>query len=169
MTVCLRTRSVDETRAVGAALAGVLRAGDLVLLCGDLGAGKTALTQGIGAGLGVTDRITSPTFVLAQHHRGTALTLHHLDVYRLDHLAETLDLDLPELLDGPAVTCIEWGDAILPALPADYLRIRIRLGGDDDERILDIDGVGPSWVGRLETVAGVCGRWVEPTPPGGPR
>ncbi|OWY59320.1 tRNA (adenosine(37)-N6)-threonylcarbamoyltransferase complex ATPase subunit type 1 TsaE, partial [cyanobacterium TDX16] len=108
----LRTASVEETRDLGAALAGVLVAGDLLLLVGDLGAGKTAFAQGLGAGLGVSDPITSPTFTLASRYQGDDLVFHHLDVYRLEGMAEVGDLDLPELLEDEGIVAIEWGDAI---------------------------------------------------------
>ena len=89
MTLTAATSSVDETRALGAALAELARPGDVLLLCGDLGAGKTAFTQGYGRGLGVTDPITSPTFTLASRYDGR-LELNHLDVYRLEQLDEVM-------------------------------------------------------------------------------
>jgi tRNA threonylcarbamoyladenosine biosynthesis protein TsaE len=154
----VHTRSVDETRALAAAVAELARPGDVILLAGDLGAGKTAFAQGFGAGLGVTDPITSPTFTLLNQYEGR-LGLHHLDVYRLDQLAEVIDIGLPELLDEGGVTLIEWGDAITPALPADYLEIRFRFtarGDDtatDDDRDLDLLVVGPRWQARRRALA----------------
>jgi len=118
------TRTVDETRALAAALGERARPGDLVLLAGDLGAGKTAFAQGFGAGLGIIETITSPTFTLAQEYEGR-LRMHHLDVYRLDQLGEVAGLGLAELLDDGSVVLIEWGDKILPALPSDYLEVRL--------------------------------------------
>jgi tRNA threonylcarbamoyladenosine biosynthesis protein TsaE len=109
---------------VAAILAELVETGDLVVLTGDLGAGKTCFTQGLGAGLGVNERITSPTFTLANQYRGRLL-LHHLDVYRLDSVAETLDLDLPDLLES-GVTAIEWGDKIGEVLPAEHLLVTLR-------------------------------------------
>ena len=103
----VRTRSVEATRQVAAALEPILLPGDVILLSGDLGAGKTAFVQGLAAALGVTEQVTSPTFTLAASYEGR-LRLHHLDVYRLDNLAEVLDLDLPELLEDHATICIEW-------------------------------------------------------------
>ena len=104
-------------------LAQNLAVGDLLILTGDLGAGKTCFTQGLGSGLGVTDRITSPTFTLASRYQGRLL-LHHLDAYRLDTLGEALDLDLPELLDS-GVTVVEWGELLTPVLPDEHLLIAI--------------------------------------------
>ena len=103
-----RTTSAEGTRAVAATLAPLLQPGDVLLLSGDLGAGKTVFTQGLAAALGVTEPVTSPTFTLAQSYQGR-MRLHHLDVYRLENLGEVLDLDLPELLDDDAVVCVEWG------------------------------------------------------------
>jgi tRNA threonylcarbamoyladenosine biosynthesis protein TsaE len=126
-TLLARTSSVDETRALARALAELAQPGDLFVLAGDLGAGKTAFVQGFGAGLGVTEPITSPTFTLAQQYQGR-LVVHHLDVYRLDQLGEVAELGLSELLDDRGVVLIEWGDAILPVLPNDYLEVRLTFG-----------------------------------------
>jgi tRNA threonylcarbamoyladenosine biosynthesis protein TsaE len=158
MTV-VRTSSVDETRDIGAAVAELARSGDLLLLAGDLGAGKTAFAQGFGRGLGVTERITSPTFTLAREYQGTRLRLHHLDVYRFEAMSEVFDVGLPELLDDDGVVLVEWGDAIAPAVPADYLEIRITLGEGDDDRTLALAPVGPSWSARSRALATVCTPW----------
>lgn len=158
------THSVDETRALAAAIAELARAGDVVLLAGDLGAGKTAFAQGFGAALGVTEPITSPTFTLLNQYAGR-LELHHLDVYRLEQLAEVLDIGLPELLDEGGVTLIEWGDAITPALPADYLEVRFRFSAlgssvaSDDDRDLDLLVVGPGWQARRRALAAALHRF----------
>lgn len=141
------TTSAAGTRAVARAVAELVRAGDLLVLAGDLGAGKTAFTQGLGAALGVTDPITSPTFTLAQRYEGR-LRLHHLDVYRLGSLDEVADLDIGELLDDDAATVVEWGDSILGALPADYLEVRFTFGEGDDDRTVAFTAVGPAWVAR---------------------
>ncbi len=150
----METASAAETKDVAAAIAGLARPGDLLLLLGDLGAGKTAFTQGLGNALGVTQPITSPTFTLAQQYEGTDMRVHHLDVYRLEQLDEVSDLGLPELLDDDAVVVIEWGDAIVPMLPNNYLEIRITFGDGDDDRVLVLEPVGSGWSARrsaLET------------------
>ena len=141
------TTSVDGTRAVAHAVADLVGAGDLLVLAGDLGAGKTAFTQGLGAALGVSDPITSPTFTLAQRYEGR-IRLHHLDVYRLTSLDEVADLDIGELLDDEAVTVIEWGDTIRPALPVDFLEVRFTFGEGDDDRVVAFRAVGPRWPAR---------------------
>jgi tRNA threonylcarbamoyladenosine biosynthesis protein TsaE len=159
-SVAARTTSVDETRKLGAALAELCRPGDVVLLAGDLGAGKTALTQGLGAALGVEEPITSPTFVLARQYDGR-LALHHIDVYRLDQLDEVYDVGLPEMLDEGAVILIEWGDAVATSLPADYLEVRLTFGDHDDERRLTFRSVGGRWRSRLPGLRRVLAAWVD--------
>ena len=154
------TSTVDATRDLGAALAELARPGDLVLLVGDLGAGKTALAQGFGRGLGIEGRITSPTFTLARQYEGGRLLLHHLDVYRLEQMEEVFDVGLPELLDEGAVTLIEWGDAIAPALPSDYLEVRLAYGAGDDERVIELKVVGVSWSARERAVGQALAPWV---------
>ena len=158
MSVLVRTSSVDETRAVGAAIAGLARPGDVIVLAGDLGAGKTALVQGFGAALGVTDRITSPTFTLVHVYEGR-LPIHHLDVYRLDQIQEALDLGLPEMLDDGGVVLVEWGDAILPVLPHDLLELRLTLGAGDDDRTIAARLVGPRWAARARALEAALAPW----------
>ncbi len=157
-----RTASPEQTRELAAALADVCRSGDLILLVGDLGAGKTTFTQGFAAALGVTVPVTSPTFTLAHRYDGR-IRLHHLDVYRLEHLSEVYDLDLPELLDDGAVTLIEWGDAILAALPAQYLELSMTLvegdGVADDERHFSLRPVGSAWLGRQHALTSALSPW----------
>ncbi len=142
--------TAEAMQDLGARLAELLRAGDLVLTSGDLGAGKTTLTQGIGAGLGVLGPVISPTFVLVRRHAGTQGRpgLVHVDAYRLGSLAELVDLDLDETMDE-SVTVVEWGAGIAEQLEGSYLVIDIRRSGDpaDETRILYIDPVGQRWQG----------------------
>jgi tRNA threonylcarbamoyladenosine biosynthesis protein TsaE len=162
-TLILRTTSVDATRALGEALATVVRGGDLLVLAGDLGAGKTAFTQGLGRGLGVEDHITSPTFTLAHQHQGR-LRLHHLDVYRFEASAEILDVGLFELLDdAEAVTVIEWGDAIMGSLPPDMLEVRLQLGEGDDDRDISLRPVGDAWSSRRRALSAATATWAVGT------
>lgn len=148
------TSSPEDTRALAAAVADELAVGDLLVLAGDLGAGKTCFTQGLGQGLGITERMTSPTFTLVNRYTEGRLELHHLDVYRIDDIAETLDLDLPELLEV-GVTVIEWGEEITEVLPVDHLTVRLRYPdeGNDDDRIIQFEAGGPTWEGRLAALA----------------
>jgi tRNA threonylcarbamoyladenosine biosynthesis protein TsaE len=155
-----RTRSVDETRGLAASLVPSIRPGDLLLLAGDLGAGKTAFVQGLGRALGVTEPITSPTFTLAQRYDGE-MVLHHLDVYRLGQLNEVLDLGLGELLDEGGVVAIEWGDAVIPVLPSDYLEVRLTMAdvATPDRREVELQPVGPAWSARQRALAEAIGPW----------
>jgi tRNA threonylcarbamoyladenosine biosynthesis protein TsaE len=161
VTIVATTTAVDQTQQLGAAIAELARPGDVVLLSGELGAGKTALVQGFGRGLGITEPITSPTFMLARQHSGGRLVLHHMDVYRLEQMQEVFDVGLPEVLDEGGVTVIEWGDAIAPALPADYLEVRLRFGQGDDDRIIEVDAVGPRWNARTRALGQALSTWAK--------
>jgi tRNA threonylcarbamoyladenosine biosynthesis protein TsaE len=152
------TADVGGTTALGAALAALARPGDILLLSGDLGTGKTALTKGFATGLGVSERVVSPTFTIARDYDGR-LRLHHLDVYRLDHLQEAIDLGLAELTDDGGVTLIEWGEVVIPTLPPDYLEVRLSYGDDDDERRIELIPVGPTWASRSPDLAGAIAPW----------
>lgn len=134
-----------DTREIGRRLATLLRAGDLVLLTGDLGAGKTTLTQGLGDGLGVRGAVTSPTFVIARVHPPTGVgpALVHVDAYRLGDALELDDLDLDTDLDT-AVTVVEWGAGLAESLAADRLELALTRA-DDDVRTLTVTGVGRRW------------------------
>lgn len=156
----VRTKSVDDTRALAGEVAGLARPGDVVVLAGDLGAGKTAFVQGFGRALGVQEPITSPTFTLVRSYEAR-LPLHHVDVYRLDRLQEFLDLGVPELLDQGGVTLVEWGDAVAPALPADFLECRLGFGEAEDERRIGLRPAGPSWSARQRQLAEVLVAWTE--------
>ena len=139
--------TVADTQAFGRALAALLRPGDLVVLAGPLGAGKTALTQGIGAGLGVPGPVTSPTFVLARVHRGGRVPLVHVDAYRLGSVADVDDLDL-DASAGESVTVVEWGQGLVEQLADEHLEVRLDRG-DDDVRTAVLVPHGPGWEERL--------------------
>lgn len=141
------TTSAEETRNLASHLAGLVRSGDLVVLCGDLGAGKTVFTQGLGLALGVEVPITSPTFTLANRYPGN-LVVHHLDVYRLEHINEVADLGLHELVDDDSVTVVEWGDAIAGALPGGFLEVQLLLGEGPDDRQVEFRIMGTEWADR---------------------
>ena len=155
-----RTSSVDDTRALAAEVAPLAWPGDLLLLAGELGAGKTAFVQGFARGLGVTEPVTSPAFVIARPYEGR-LVLLHLDVYRLEHLQELHDLGISELLDDGGVTVIEWGDVVASALPADFLEVSMSPGDADDERILSMRWVGPSWPARASALRRAVAAWAD--------
>jgi tRNA threonylcarbamoyladenosine biosynthesis protein TsaE len=140
--------TVEHTRALGRALAGLLRAGDLVVLAGPLGAGKTVLAQGIGAGLGVAGPVTSPTFVLARVHRGGRLPLVHADAYRLGSVDEVDDLDLDADLAG-SVTVVEWGQGLVEQLADAHLLVRLDRAAAGDERTAELVGSGGDWAQRV--------------------
>jgi tRNA threonylcarbamoyladenosine biosynthesis protein TsaE len=130
------THSEAETRAIAAEIGATLRRGDVVVLNGELGAGKTTFVKGLAEGLGVVDAVTSPTFTIVQHYEGR-VPVTHVDVYRLDRLQELHDLGFEEILDD-GVTIIEWGDAIAPLLPRDRLEIRLTMGDDLETRTIEI-------------------------------
>ena len=155
------TKSADDTRELAASFAPFLKGGDLILLAGELGAGKTCFTQGLGRALGVTEQITSPTFTLMRPYEGTTFRVLHCDVYRLDHLQEIVDLGINELVDDGAVAVIEWGDMAEPVLPADFLEIRITYDADsDDARHFALRPVGRSWANRAGGLQKAIDRWV---------
>ena len=142
------------TQALAGRLAPVLRPGDLVLLQGDLGAGKTTFTQGLARALGVDEAVTSPTFVLMNIYRtSVGFDLVHVDVYRLDRLSEVVDLALPEMLEDGSVVLIEWGERAAAALPGGHLNVTIE-AGDDGARTVTLRPEGAGWEERLRKVEG---------------
>ena len=163
----LTTTGADDTRRLAATVAGALRTGDVISLTGELGAGKTCFVQGAAAALGVTDRVTSPTFLLRREYDGRVPVVH-LDVYRLDTLQEAAELGLDEV--DRCVTFIEWGDAMQPLLPADHLEVELRAlpveaadadpgDKDDDVRRIVLRPRGADWRRRIVSLAVDCGHW----------
>ena len=133
-------------RKLGAELAKKFQPGDIVVLQGDLGAGKTALTQGIGAGLGITG-ITSPTFVISRVHEG-AIRLNHIDAYRLLGTSQgRFEFDDLDIETKGAITIIEWGSDVASRLDSDYLLIAIEFGEKEDDRKVSFSGHGERWQG----------------------
>src|SRR5436190_24384830 len=142
-----RVATDADMRALGRRLASVLRPGDLVILAGPLGAGKTTLVQGIGVGLGVRGPVTSPTFVIARVHPvadGPGPVLVHADAYRLGSISEVDDLDLDTDV-ASAVTVVEWGSGLAEGLAEDRLEISIEPDQDGDGRTVTINGHGARW------------------------
>lgn len=148
----LQLPTAEATRDLGRAVAALLRAGDVVVLTGDLGAGKTTLTQGLGEGLGVRGPITSPTYVIARMHPSVTAgpALVHVDAYRLGDAAELDDLDLDTSVAG-SVTVVEWGQGLVEALADDRLEIILERSSssdvDDQVRTARLRGVGDRWAG----------------------
>ena len=172
----LRVDDLTGTHAVAAAIAGVARVGDVIVLAGDMGAGKTAFAQGFGRALGVTEPITSPTFTLVHSYPlSRRLTLHHADIYRLERTSDIDDLALPELAAFNGIVLVEWGDVAGSAL-GDHLEVRLNHVDDDDDvegvdepvdqsvrteddfadagtREIELRPVGPAWAGRWDRIA----------------
>ena len=142
--------TAEDTTTFGRRLAELLRAGDLVLLSGDLGVGKTTLTRGLGTALGVRGAVTSPTFVIARWHPslGDGPALVHVDAYRLGSLAEVDDLDLDASLEE-SVTVVEWGQGLVERLADEHLEVRLDRR-DDDVRTAVLVPHGPGWERRLD-------------------
>jgi len=159
--ITLRAATAADTRAIGRALAPLFRAGDAVVLTGELGAGKTTFVQGVAEGLGVEDAVSSPTFVLVKEYVGR-LTIAHADVYRLERLQDVVDLGLDEIADGEALLLVEWGDAVEELLPDD--RLRVELTGEDPEgadesRRVEVEAVGSGWSDRADNLARALSPW----------
>jgi len=146
------TANPVQTRAVGGGIAQVLRAGDVVLLVGSLGAGKTTLVQGLVAALGGHQPVTSPTFTLAHKYRSTP-PVTHVDLWRLEHLQEVVDLALEEELEDGGVVIVEWGDAAEPLYGAEALVVRLDWGPADGERLIALEARGAPWASRSDDLA----------------
>jgi len=160
--ITLLSGSVTDTKAVAAAVAGVIRPGDLILLVGEMGSGKTAFAQGFAAALGVIDPVTSPTFTLVHTYEGR-YRVHHADVYRLERMAEVADLALTELADDKdAVVLVEWGDVVASGLGRDLMTVRLEPTGVQrpDERLITVSGAGDRWATRWPRVQAALAAWV---------
>ncbi len=171
----LITTTPEETKLLAGRLAAVLQPGDVVALTGEIGAGKTCFVQGAAAALGVTARVTSPSFILRKEYRGGRVDVRHLDVYRLEGLQEVLDVGFAESGDDHAVTFVEWGDAMAPLLPAEHLEVELRLPHHDGDgaasaaaaggwtaepRTVLLTPHGPDWARRLVEVLGDLRPWL---------
>jgi tRNA threonylcarbamoyladenosine biosynthesis protein TsaE len=152
-----QTQAADETRAVGAALGRAARAGDVLWLHGDLGAGKTELTKGVAAGLACTDPVSSPSFALIHEYHGGRLPLFHIDLYRLDTPAAE-DLGLEDYLEDDGVTVIEWGERLPGGYFDDGIDVTLAyVDAESDARRLTLAPCGPlgtAWLARTEGLDG---------------
>lgn len=145
----MESRSPEETRRLAVSLSPLLRPGDVVALGGDLGAGKTTFVQGVAAGLGVVEHVTSPTFILLREYLSGRYPLIHMDVYRLDRMQEVVDLGYDEFLDPAYIVIVEWGDMVAPLLPKEHLGIDMRYGAGDTIREIVLRPRGHSWEERM--------------------
>lgn len=148
----------DTTRSIARAFAELVQPSDVILLGGDLGAGKTTFTQGLGAALGVAEQIVSPTFTIERVYSGR-VELHHLDAYRLESLHEAIDLGLGDALDDGGVVVVEWGEAIVGVVGMEYLVVRLEFGAGDDDRIISFTPVGQAWVPRMAALRAAVQPW----------
>lgn len=139
-------------------MAPIVRDGDLLLMTGDLGAGKTAFVQGLARGLLVADRVTSPTFTIMAHYEGR-LPLHHVDAYRLTSPAEVFELALPETLDDGGVMVVEWGEIVAAEIPRDRLELTLTFGDGPDDRTIEMHAVGRSWLERQPDLVTGLSEW----------
>ena len=160
--ISLSVQSIADTHGVAAAIAQLSRTSDIIVLAGEMGAGKTAFAQGFGAALGVDEPITSPTFTLVHTYDTGRVTLHHADLYRLDKMSEVSDLALHEMVDGDGVMLVEWGD-VASELLGDHLEVFLRHNTDhaDGERSIVIHSVRTQWASRLERLKTSLTLWLE--------
>ena len=135
------TNSPAETEALGQRLAERLQPGDVIAYTGDLGAGKTAFTRGLARGLGITERITSPTFTIVNEYQGGRLPLFHFDMYRLGSSEELYEIGWEDYLAKGGVCAVEWSEIVADALEEDCIRVDIRQGDTENQRKITVEGV----------------------------
>ena len=135
------SNSPEETEELGATLAGRLSAGTVVAFTGDLGAGKTAFVRGIARGLGISGRVTSPTFTIVNEYDGGRLPLFHFDMYRLSSAGELYDIGWEDYLARGGVCAVEWSENVADALERDTVRVDIRRGGEESRRVISVEPV----------------------------
>ncbi|MBN2025935.1 MAG: tRNA (adenosine(37)-N6)-threonylcarbamoyltransferase complex ATPase subunit type 1 TsaE [Actinobacteria bacterium] len=148
VSLVFKTESAEQTFGLGVEFASLLRPGDVVLLVGELGAGKTCLAQGIARGVGVGEQVTSPTFTIMREYRGR-MPLYHLDAYRLEGPEDLYDIGVEEYLEGEGVLVVEWGDRVREFFPPGYLEVRLDFTGGDEERLVGFLPQGDAWERRL--------------------
>ena len=141
MAVRYVTNSEEETQKLGERLAGRLEPGTVIAYTGDLGAGKTAFTRGLARGLGISDRVTSPTFTIVNEYEGGRLPLFHFDMYRLGSSDELYDIGWEDYLARGGVCAVEWSENIDDALEEGAIRVEIRRGEQEGQRVIEIGGI----------------------------
>jgi len=144
---------------VASALAQLSRSGDVIVLAGEMGAGKTAFAQGFGLALGITEPITSPTFTLVHTYDSGRIILHHADLYRLDRLGEVADLGLHEMVEESGVMLVEWGDMAAEILGAHLEVLISRMPDQDDQRTIVLTANGQMWTPRWDRVLSAVAPW----------
>lgn len=149
------THSPEKTRDLGRLLGSTARPGDLLLLSGPLGAGKTCLVQGVAFGLGVKEYARSPSFIIVSRYRGR-LHLYHVDLYRLEDLREVIDLGLEEYLSGAGVCVVEWAEKAVALFPEEHMWIELAYGEAENERRIDLQARGRRYREALTALAGQC-------------
>jgi tRNA threonylcarbamoyladenosine biosynthesis protein TsaE len=157
----LLTTSPEQTGNLGRTIGELAQPGDVYLLTGPLGAGKTCLTQGIARGLGIEGYVRSPTFVLMTRHTGGRLTLHHVDLYRVGGPEEAWDLGLDELLSGDGVCVIEWADRAEEVFPEDALWLELDYGSGVDDRTITVDAISGRYRALAQVLAAAAGNLPE--------
>lgn len=157
----LRASSLADTHAIAGAIAALSRPGDLIVLAGEMGAGKTAFAQGFGAAIGVTEPMTSPTFTLVHSYNVGRITLHHADIYRLTTRNEVDDLALNELLEYSGIVLLEWGDVVAQSL-GDHLLVALQsVNEDDGARDIRVSGNGKDWANRWERLEAATSQFAK--------
>jgi tRNA threonylcarbamoyladenosine biosynthesis protein TsaE len=148
----LHSDSLASTSAIAASLAGLARRGDLIVLAGEMGTGKTAFVKGFGEAIGVTEPITSPTYTLVHSYPAGRVTLHHADIYRLTTHHEVADLALSELLESDGIVIVEWGDVVAGSL-GDHLLVRLDFDESDEQaRDIVVSATGKAWAARWDEI-----------------
>ncbi len=168
--LAVRTRSATETTSLGSRIGAILRPGEVLLLCGDLGTGKTTFVQGLAQGLDIATRPRSPTFTMVHTYDGGKYPLVHADLYRLESSTEVLSLGLEELFEPPAVAVVEWGEKATPIVGDHYLELGFSYGEGDDDSEDDTRNIRflpfGRWRERMSDLSDAVRSWATSGPAG---